>query len=169
MTDTDYKRYGSVVCAAILCLLWPAMAGAWPAQVMRVHDGDTVLVAPTYDTTSPMRLRLYGIDAPELRQPGGKASKAALKTLLPAGAAIEVIPRGEGKYGRSVALISHDGRIVNGLMVESGHAWVYAKYCRDALCRQWNRAQKEAARQRLGLWAGEKPVAPWQWRKGHGS
>jgi len=47
------------------------------ARVVGVHDGDT-LTALT-DDKRQLKVRLHGIDAPELGQPFGQASKRALR------------------------------------------------------------------------------------------
>ena len=52
----------------IVALAFPFSAHAWSATVLDVHDGDTVTVAPMGDVRVPIKLRLYGIDAPELEQ-----------------------------------------------------------------------------------------------------
>lgn len=153
---------GVVICLLLLC---PALAAAWPARVQSVSDGDTVIVLPAGDKDSPMPIRLYGIDAPESAQDGGAAARAQLTALLPAKARIEIMPMSTDKYGRVVALIARKGVVVNGLMVSSGHAWVEKRYCRALICQRWKKEQREAAKERRGLWQQEKPTAPWSWRK----
>lgn len=150
------------IAALLLC---PTLAHAWPATVLQVTDGDTVVVLAAGDKKSPMPVRLYGIDAPESGQEGGSDAQARLAALLPAKAKVEVMPMTTDKYGRVVAMIARKGTVVNGVMVESGHAWVYKKYCRTRLCRKWQKEQATAQKARKGLWAGEKPVPPWVWRK----
>jgi micrococcal nuclease len=49
---------------------------------------------------------------------------------------------------------------VNKLMVADGHAWDFPRYSNG----QYSKAQKEAKKIKRGLWADEKPVAPWTWR-----
>lgn len=146
----------------------PPFAHAWPATVISVTDGDTVRVAPCGDTSTPMTVRLYGIDAPEFGQDGGEESKRALEDFLPAETAIEVIPQGMDKYERTLGLVMSGGRCINGQMIRDGQAWHYLKYCRAAMCKGWKRMQQAAQRERRGLWREGKPVAPWEWRKGKG-
>lgn len=146
-------------------LLSPSLAHAWPGAVMSIQDGDTLTVAPAGDTDCPVSVRLYGIDAPETQQAHGESATIALAELLPGGAMVEVIPMDTDKYGRVVALVAHAGKVVNGAMVAAGHAWVYAKYCRAAMCSGWYAAQKKAVAAKAGLWAGDAPQAPWVWRR----
>jgi len=148
-----------------LLLLLPDYTHAWPARVQQVTDGDTVVVLAAGDKESPMPLRLYGIDAPETDQSGGAAAQAQLAALLPAKAKVEVLPMTTDKYGRVVALIARKGVVVNGVMVATGNAWVEPRYCRARLCKKWRKAQSAAAKEKKGLWAEERPTAPWEWRK----
>lgn len=145
--------------ALILTLVlsaWTAQAWAYTAQVEHVHDGDTVTVDAT-------RIRLYGIDAPELAQAGGKASRDYLSSLV-RGERVEVIPKDVDAYGRTVAVLRlQDGRDVNALMVAGGQAWVYKQYCHN--CYALELSEAVARFKGLGLWSGKRPVPPWVWRK----
>lgn len=142
--------------AVLILTVFAAQAWAFTGAVERVHDGDTL-------TVDGKRVRLYGIDAPELDQPGGEASRDFL-ALLVKDKRVEIIPKDRDDYGRVVgAILTPDGREVNAMMVRAGHAWVYRKYCRD--CAQLRRDESLARREGLGLWGAPRPVAPWKWRK----
>lgn len=117
--------------------------------------------------TTPVSVRLYGIDAPETGQTGGPESTAFLAKLLPKWAEVEIIPYDVDKYSRIVGLVIRAKRCVNARMIEAGHAWLYAKYCKAKFCKEWARLQKEARSARLGLWKEQGPTAPWLWRKSH--
>lgn len=144
--------------ASLILTVWTVQAWAFTAMVERVHDGDTVTVDAT-------RIRLYGIDAPELAQAGGKASRNYLSSLVE-GERVEVFPKDIDAYGRTVAVLRlPDGRDVNALMVAAGHAWVYTQYCRN--CYAMSLSQTVARFKGLGLWSGKRPVPPWVWRKKH--
>lgn len=147
-----------------LWLAWPPACPAWPGTVLSVHDGDTLTVAPCRAET-PVVVRLYGIDAPEDDQPGGEVSTAFLRSHLPVGAEIEIIPFDRDRYGRTVALVVNEGRTLNGEIVRAGLAWVYPRYCRAKFCRTWTRNQKEARASGLGLWSAPNPLPPWKWRR----
>ena len=49
------------------------------ARVVGVHDGDTITALT--DDKRQLKVRLHGIDAPELGQPFGQASKRALSSV----------------------------------------------------------------------------------------
>lgn len=138
---------------------------AWEGVVLRVQDGDTVLVAPEGASHGDMLVRLYGIDAPELDQPGGKASRDALQQLVQPGDSVKIVPRSDDRYGRGIGLLIRNEQILNFEMVRTGQAWVYEKYCKDHFCRDWKRAQKQAQQTEVGLWHEKSPVQPWEWHK----
>lgn len=140
----------------ITTLALATQAWAFTGIVSSVHDGDTVTVGRT-------RIRLNGIDAPELDQPGGKASRDYLAGLV-LGRSVEIIPKDMDTYGRTVAVILlPDGRSVNSAMVAAGQAWVYRHYCRSCYGM---RAEESLARLKgLGLWSESRPIPPWVWRK----
>ena len=128
------------------------------AQVLRVEDGDSITVK--VDQTK-YRIRLAEIDAPELDQTWGSESKAALqKKLQNEEVYIEVID--VDRYSRLVARVFLNGRHINREMIREGHAWVYLEYLRDDSLIP---PEVEAREKKVGLWAFEGAIAPWQWRK----
>ena len=131
--------------------------------VLSVPDGDTLEVRQSNGKVD--RLRLYGVDAPELKQHGGKEARAFAESLLYAGSVSPDV-RERDQYGRSIAVLHlADGRIVNEEMVRAGHAWVYRNYCRESFCNQWISLEKQAKSQNLGVWRQNNPTPPWKWRK----
>lgn len=99
------------------------------AIVVSVVDGDTVdlIVDLGFDVRMGMRVRLYGINAPEIRAIGGPAAKAFLETMIKPLQAVEIATHKDRreKYGRYLATVLHDGTSVNALMVLNGHAVEY--------------------------------------------
>ncbi len=77
--------------AALLCLAWPslAQAGSTPdtppqfvARCVAITDGDTLKVLYVEgETKSEIKIRLFGIDAPEKKQAFGTQAKTALSEL----------------------------------------------------------------------------------------
>lgn len=127
----------------ILVLALPFPAHAWPAIVLDVHDGDTVTVAPMGDARARMRVRLYGIDAPELEQRGGPQSRDHLRSLVSPGQRVEVIPMRIDPYSRMVALLATD-RVLNADMLEAGQAWVCPQFYKFSFCKGWQEIEREA-------------------------
>ena len=87
----------------------------YKAQVRQVIDADTidVLIDLGFGVHTMQRLRLYGIDAPEMRTEAGKVAKEYVKSvLLGADAAMFVYVRTlkdkKDKYGRKLAVVYFD-------------------------------------------------------------
>ena len=148
----------------IVALAFPFSAHAWSATVLDVHDGDTVTVAPMGDVRVPIKLRLYGIDAPELEQKGGPQSRDHLLSLVRPGQGVEVIKMSTDKYGRTVALVATD-RVLNADMLEAGQAWAYPAFCNALFCNGWKKLERDAKEARRGLWSRKTPTPPWKWRQ----
>ena len=63
-----------------LVLLQAGAGWAWTGKVVGIADGDTITVLR--DGRAQVKIRLYGIDAPESGQPFGKASKQNLSSMV---------------------------------------------------------------------------------------
>jgi endonuclease YncB( thermonuclease family) len=143
-----------------------AQPASLEGQVVRVIDGDTVVLQDTYGTRHT--LRLAGIDAPEKRMPYGMAARQQLFQWV-AGQAVTALTTKQDRYGRTVATVLLHGQDVNLAMVQNGLAWHYTRYAREQPALQANAyaAAEQAARaERVGLWQDSAPVAPWDWRHG---
>ena len=149
--------------AGIVLLIAAAVVAAWldplPPRfsgTARASDGDSLVLQGD-------RVRLVGIDAPELDQVCwdgdgaqwrcGRAAREELAARLAAGPA-ECQPRGEDKYGRTLASCSVGGTDLGAHMVERGLA----------LSTEGYGAQERTARSdRRGLWQG-RFIDPRTWR-----
>lgn len=157
-------------CAAALAL---AMAGAaadtaganevFAARVSRVFDGDTLWVKPL-DGGRYRKLRLDGIDAPEICQTGGSASRDALAGRV-LNQVVEVSVRSHDDYGRGLVRLTHQGDDLAAWMVVQGQAWSY----------RWRRSpgpfadeEVQARRVRKGLFSDSSAELPRDFRKRHG-
>lgn len=142
--------------------LW-LVAASSPGAVSgpaRVVDGDTLVV-------TGVRVRLYGIDAPEHDQPcwnaagarypcGQRVTQALGAFLL--GHEVTCLPEDTDPYGRTVARCFVGSVDVNRLLVRAGGAVAYTHYSRiyeaDAA---WARAR------RVGAWSGVfDPPSRWR-------
>lgn len=139
-----------------------ALRGERRAWFWSAHDGDTITCQ--FNTTT-IKVRIWGIDAPELRQPGGVEAAYYLRAFL-AGHTVTLNVRSVDRYGRAIATVTRDdGYDVGAAMLESGNAWWYAQYARAALNY---RAHEAHARARsIGLWRTPAPEPPWYWRARH--
>lgn len=103
----------------LLALSLPAMAEE--AHVLRVIDGDTLRVEVR---GIQVNLRLLGVDCPEMPTPEGKEAKAYVQAWLDQGGAVdlEYDRKRYGKYGRLLAWVWRDGRLLQEDLVHTGHA-----------------------------------------------
>lgn len=98
-----------------------------PVRVERVIDGDTCQLA------DGRRVRLAGIDAPELAHGGRPAQYYALEAMetlkrLTQGLSVQLVPVGEGRdrFGRTLGdLRLPDGKRVSERMLAAGAAFVF--------------------------------------------
>ena len=75
---SSFKASFSVLLSVLFLFLFlPFQALSWPGVVLSVHDGDTLRVRNEQGRV--INIRLWGVDAPELGQPYGKASRNFLR------------------------------------------------------------------------------------------
>lgn len=130
------------------------------AKVIRIIDGDSMEVL--YEG-QPVKIRLSHIDSPELKksQPYGKAAKKALSDLC-YGQYVTVQIEKYDRYGRAIAIIVNTNKqIVNQQMIIQGMAWHFKRYSKDPL---YARLEREAKKNKTGLWKDPDAVPPWEWR-----
>ncbi len=137
---------------------------AWSGTVTQVRDGDTVWVQPLHGG-EVQKVRLLGLDAPEICQPWGLQSRDALHAVLHAHV-VEVQGQYRDSYGRLLAHLSRQGRDVGAWMVANGHAWSYSYRGRPAA---YEAQQTAAQNQHLGLFADPQAMQPRWFRKRFGS
>ena len=123
-----------------------------------VIDGDTV---KGKTEGKQITIRLVEIDAPEMDQPFGLASKNFLIKLT-SNEKITYTSEGEDRYGRTLGKLYKNNENLNILMVKSGFAWVYERYVKNQNLYVY---QEVAKSKNLGLWQSKKPIAPWVWRR----
>jgi micrococcal nuclease len=134
--------------------------------VRRVGDGDSLDCEE-----ARRRVRLVGIDAPELAQGSpGKRARRHLFTLAPKGTRLrlELDRERKDKHGRTLAYAWRaDGRLVNEEMVRAGYAVPFTIEPNVRHRARLRRAADEAKRAGAGLWAsGGFRCAPVDFRHG---
>jgi endonuclease YncB( thermonuclease family) len=161
----DAARAAAIAACAVAAL---ASAGAACAdltgRVVSVADGDTLTVLVG---SRQVRVRLWGIDAPERGQPWSRRSREALAARAMHRDA-SVATRGTDGYGRTLARVAVDGVDLGEAQLRDGMAWVYRRYSKD---RAMIALEDDARAGRRGLWGTRDPEPPWAWRerKGTGS
>ncbi len=134
-------------------------------RVVGVHDGDSFTLLDS--TNRQYKVRLAGIDAPELGQGFGRRAKENLSNLI-FNREVAVQYTKVDRYGRLLGKIVVEGSDVNLQQVMTGLAWHYKAYEKEQRPedRQIYAAAEEAARSaRRGLWQERNPVPPWLYRK----
>ena len=115
--------------------IYDVHAGTYKAHVTGVYDGDTITADINVGLNIVLigeKLRLYGIDAPEVRgksRPKGLKSRDWLRRLiLNRDIYIKTLPDDKkGKYGRYIVTVYYKNVNVNEAMVKVGFA-VYRNY-----------------------------------------
>jgi endonuclease YncB( thermonuclease family) len=118
--------------------------------IARAGDGDSLTIGAT-------RVRLFGIDAPELDQSCRKGGTtwscgqeaADRLSALVTGREVRCMPVSTDQYDRVLARCSVLGTDVNRAMVATGYAVAFRKYSLDYVS-----AEESAKANRRGLWAG---------------
>jgi micrococcal nuclease len=137
----------------------PSQAPATTAPVLRVVDGDTVVLALD---GRPVHVRLIGVDTPETVHPRkpverfGREAAAFLRALIE-GKDVRVTyedgPSRLDRYGRTLAYLHLEpgGLFVNREIIARGYGFAYTKYPFRHMddFRAAERAAREAPR---GLW-----------------
>ncbi len=137
----------------VFILLNLYLPSALAIQVVSVHDGDTLTLE------DGRKIRLFGIDAPEITQPYGKTARDALKSLvLNKDISLNCF---DWSYSRRVCSASINGLDVQKKLVLRGLAYDYTHYS-HGLYKNEEALAKEKS---LGVWAmrdgGERP---WKYR-----
>ena len=145
----------------LLLILAPAVQATLTGRVVRVIDGDTVVVQTAPATE--VRIRLAGIDAPENGQPFGQRARQFLASRI-AGRGVEISGDSRDRYDRILGTVWADGRDINAELVCGGMAWAY-RVRNEAQNPVYLQCENAAREQKKGLWQAPSPVPPWQWRQ----
>lgn len=149
----------------LLVVLATAAVPAAGAETAAVTGTPTVIDGETLEVAG-RRFRLYGIDAPDLRQTCdirgrtyncGRVSRTALMDLV-AGVDVTCRPRKSGPGRDTLAACRAGGYDLSAGMVHTGWAMAFPRVGTD-----YARIEKTAAKAKRGLWRGAF-VAPWDWK-----
>ena len=134
----------------------------YEAIVLKVIDGDTIYIK---SDNGRKKVRLRHIDAPEIKQSYGEQAKNFLDNELD-GKRIIVNSDYKDKYGRDIGDIfvynKNQAIYINAKLIKSGNAWVYKSYRKNSYLMN---LENFAKNNKLGLWKGNSPIKPWEFRK----
>lgn len=162
MCKGDFNR---VFITIALTVLSTANAGSFAGRVVGIADGDTLTLLDA--SNAQHKIRLSGIDSPEKGQPFGQACKKSLSDLA-YGRVVAVESNKLDRYGRVIGKVLVNSQDVNLEQVRRGCGWHYKKYQNEQILDDrlsYNAAEESARTSRVGLWADNEPMPPWEWRK----
>ena len=145
---------GRILCILILTFQASLLSAA-PNGTLRVIDGDTVDVGG-------VRVRLYGIDAPEIGQPCSADGREWdcgrwVRDMVRArfeGQQARCTEQDVDRFGRIVAICAVRGTDIGTEIVNAGWAWAYRQYS-----DRYDLDEKAAAINERGLWAVDIALA----------
>jgi endonuclease YncB( thermonuclease family) len=161
-----------------MVILYAAAVQAAPirtvtATITRITDGDTVQAVTPEGTK--LKVRLYGIDAPETSKgkipggPFGKDSRDYLASLV-SQKTVRVEIRDIDRYRRMVAILWLGEQNVNLTMINAVMAEAYGEYLKQPYRTPFIQAEQEAKAQGKGIWSqGDRYERPSQFRRRIGS
>ena len=116
--------------------------------VTRVIDGDTV------ELSNGERVRLIGIDTPEVDEYYYEEATTQLRTLIEGETVrMEVDTNNRDAYDRLLRYIYLGDTFVNYEMVSGGHAESYCFEPDIKYCDEFNEAEEDAKENNRGMWA----------------
>jgi micrococcal nuclease len=157
--------FGLALLAGIVSAATATQAQVQTVRVIRVVDGDTVVVSTAESLN--LKVRLQGIDAPECGMPFGPQAQRFLEQLV-LGRTVQMTTTGRDRYGRTVATLAVGEHDVGFALLQAGLAWHEPRYSRRTLLgtnSPYETAQQNAFTHLEGLWALPEHLPPWLWRR----
>lgn len=156
--------FGLALLAGIVSAATATQAQVQTVRVIRVVDGDTVVVSTAESLN--LKVRLQGIDAPECGMPFGPQAQRFLEQLV-LGRTVQMATTSRDRYGRTVATLAVGGQDVGLTLLRAGLAWHGHRHSRPRISSDANRyaeAQDGALAHLAGLWADPERMSPRLWR-----
>ncbi len=137
----------------------------WQLKPNSIYDGDTLRVVRDNEE---LKIRLCGLDAPEIGQPLGIEARDYLRSLVELGdGSLLLVPIEKDRYGRTVAEVyvqdSDESAVnLNMQMLRDGYAWHYERYSGNCPTqKEFILAEEVARKEGWGVWEGlHQP--PWK-------
>jgi micrococcal nuclease len=157
-------RVAQILVLAVLVLTAKVAVAAKPpytltGKVVALTDGDALTILDGAGTQH--KIRLAGIDAPELAQTfGTKARDGMAEKVRGKIVRVDVIDIDRSK--QEVGRMYLGGRFINMELVRDGFAW---RFVRFDLPGEFKAAEADARAHKRGLWSDPHPLPPWQFRR----
>lgn len=181
-----WRRRPVAVAVALLVaivVLWGRLSVPFGSDHDRYHnqtflcidviDGDTIDIAVPDGDDPHTRIRLWGVDTPEVRGRGGvmyygpEASAFAESLVLDESVRVVLSPdRTRGKYGRLLAYVylPDGGTMLNEELLRRGYAYADHRFP-HAWKERFADLEARARRDKVGLWAEVQPDQMPEWRQ----
>ncbi len=165
-TGTRHEVRKSLPLLPLLPLLLQSCQSATTPQglevkVARVVSGQTLEVIDKGEQSArAMRVRLAGMDAPDLQQqPWGPAAKERLEAMIGGGTVmLELDVQDKDSFGRRLAYVWKDGVLLNEKLVAEGYVLSSVRSPNHKYDHRLSRAQEWARLMGQGIWNPEKPM-----------
>jgi endonuclease YncB( thermonuclease family) len=148
------KNKISMVLILVIGIGLPLSAAKFVGWCVKVHSGDMVMI---WSNKKKVNVRLASIDSPDEGQPFAEEARKWMKEkVFRKKVTVEIQSyEGEEYLVGTVRLGEAD---LSLQLVEAGLAWYDKKLGAN---RDLSKAQKRARKAKIGLWAQEDPVPPW--------
>ena len=128
-------------------------------RVIHVSDGDTITIMMDGEK---QKIRLYGIDTPEINQSFGTEAKQFLSDQI-LNKEVEIVIKDTDRYKRLVAIVYFNNKSMNEVLLKEGWAWWYEAYAKKEY--KYKELQEEAQKKKRGMWRNKGNIPPWEFRR----
>lgn len=153
-----------LVCAFLFASAAAVRASSLYGKVIEVNSGDVITI---FNLNRPVRVRLLGVDAPEMNQTFGDVAKKHLTDLV-YDRSVLVEYAGIAADKSLIGRVTLGGADIGAQMIRDGAAWVDPSNqhrLSDTDREVYQQSEAAARSERRGLWQQENPIAPWEFVK----
>ncbi|HAJ62321.1 MAG TPA: nuclease, partial [Cyanobacteria bacterium UBA8543] len=172
LLPVTFLRKFCLFCCCLLLLVScesTSVPSAITVQVQRVVSGQTLdVLNPTQQPALTERVRLIGIEAPDLKQqPWGEAAKNHFEEMISTKAGQQLVVQSvllepdvqeKDTAGRWLAYVWQDGVLINEKLVEQGYVLAAPRSPNKKYDARLARAQEYARIMGLGIWKSDRPM-----------
>lgn len=153
-----------ILCAFLSTSAVTGKAASLYGKVIEVNSGDVITI---FNLNRPVRIKLLGVDAPEMDQAFGDVAKKHLADLV-YDKVVLVEYAGISSDHSLNGRVLLEGTDIGAQMIRDGAAWVDPKNQHRLSVNErevYQQSEQAARSERRGLWEEENPIAPWEFVK----
>jgi micrococcal nuclease len=158
------KRYVLILAIVFSCFLSADVrAASLFGKVIEVNSGDVLTIS---NLNRPVRVKLLGVDAPEMNQVFGDVAKKHLADLV-LDKSVLVEYSGIAADSSLTGRVLLDNADIGAQMIRDGAAWFDTNTNRLSVTDRdvYQQSEQAARNERRGLWQEDNPIAPWEFVK----